>query len=231
MKLRSPRPLNRRSTSLRDLRARSTGAGSLYHRRPRFECLEDRRLLTDVSGYVSGTWNLAGSPYVLVGSVTVTSGTTLNIEPGVEVNTPDWPRYFNVKGTMNATGARFTGNNTEIVAQSGGEVNLTGDSQVAGDRVTYETGSRGSVLDSSFSSAQLQVFSETVTIERNTFSDAAPAKMNASCVPKLYTSTFTSQATIEVEGEAASNATWLDYANIQRYQMTASLDSHRPRWA
>lgn len=42
-------------------------------------------LATDVSGNQSGTWSLAGSPYYLVGDVTVPAGQTLVIEPGVEV--------------------------------------------------------------------------------------------------------------------------------------------------
>ena len=37
-------------------------------------------------GYVSGTWEESGSPYLIEGEVTVHSDSTLNIEPGVEVN-------------------------------------------------------------------------------------------------------------------------------------------------
>ena len=40
---------------------------------------------TDVSGNQSGLWTLADSPYNIVGDVTVPTGTSLNIEPGVEV--------------------------------------------------------------------------------------------------------------------------------------------------
>ena len=41
---------------------------------------------TDVSGNVSGNWTLAGgSPYVVTANATVTSGTTLVIDPSVEV--------------------------------------------------------------------------------------------------------------------------------------------------
>ncbi len=40
---------------------------------------------TDVSGNQSGTWNLAGSPYNVVGEITVPINETLEIEAGVEV--------------------------------------------------------------------------------------------------------------------------------------------------
>ncbi|MEW6095926.1 MAG: right-handed parallel beta-helix repeat-containing protein, partial [bacterium] len=38
-----------------------------------------------VSGTVSGTWLVTNSPYIVTGTVTVESGTTLTIEPGVVV--------------------------------------------------------------------------------------------------------------------------------------------------
>lgn len=37
-------------------------------------------------GYVSGNWTLAGSPYLIQGSVMVPKGSTLTIQPGVKVN-------------------------------------------------------------------------------------------------------------------------------------------------
>jgi hypothetical protein len=42
---------------------------------------------TNVSGTISTdtTWTLAGSPYIVTGSITVTGGATLTIEPGVTV--------------------------------------------------------------------------------------------------------------------------------------------------
>lgn len=40
---------------------------------------------TLVSGDVSGVWDAAGSPYAVVGAVTVPAGCTLLVEPGVEV--------------------------------------------------------------------------------------------------------------------------------------------------
>jgi len=40
---------------------------------------------TNISGPVSGVWNLAGSPYLIVGDATVPAGNTLQIEAGVSV--------------------------------------------------------------------------------------------------------------------------------------------------
>ena len=42
---------------------------------------------TDVSGFISTntTWNLAGSPYIVIGNTLVSQGFTLTIEPGVIV--------------------------------------------------------------------------------------------------------------------------------------------------
>jgi hypothetical protein len=37
-------------------------------------------------GYVSGNWTAAGSPYLVQGNITIQADSTLNIEPGVEVN-------------------------------------------------------------------------------------------------------------------------------------------------
>jgi hypothetical protein len=77
----------------------------------RFEPLEPRLMLaTDVSGPVEGVWNLAGSPYRLVGDTTVEQGKTLTIEPEVQVTTKlfnyDRNIYdFTIDGTLNVTDA------------------------------------------------------------------------------------------------------------------------------
>jgi hypothetical protein len=54
-------------------------------------------------GYVSGTWTAAGSPYNVQGNITVHADSTLNIEPGVEV---EFQGAFNltVNGYLEAVG-------------------------------------------------------------------------------------------------------------------------------
>ncbi|MBL8014136.1 MAG: right-handed parallel beta-helix repeat-containing protein, partial [Candidatus Omnitrophica bacterium] len=71
---------------------------------------------TNVSGSitVNTTWSKANSPYIVSGNLTVNSGATLTIQPGVDVKF-DGDYYFNVKGSLNAQGTsaeriRFTSN-------------------------------------------------------------------------------------------------------------------------
>ena len=72
--------------------------------------LEDRRLLTDVGGPVSGQWTLAASPYTLIGDAWVVSGATLTIDSGVQVVTDGTPRDLEVRSgaTLDNRGATFT---------------------------------------------------------------------------------------------------------------------------
>jgi len=58
---------------------------------------------TEVSGSVSGRWSLSGSPYAVVGEVTVATGETLVIEPGVEVRFRGRYHFF-VNGLLKAVG-------------------------------------------------------------------------------------------------------------------------------
>ena len=58
---------------------------------------------TSVSGTQSGTWTLASSPYVITGAVDVPTGTTLTVEPGVEVRF-DGHYPLTVHGTLWAMG-------------------------------------------------------------------------------------------------------------------------------
>ncbi|MEJ2051339.1 MAG: hypothetical protein P8Y60_16140, partial [Calditrichota bacterium] len=58
---------------------------------------------TDVSGTQSGTWDLNGSPYNIVGDVTVETSNTLSIESGVIINFTGLYRIL-VNGTLEAVG-------------------------------------------------------------------------------------------------------------------------------
>jgi len=63
---------------------------------------------TSVSGNQNGTWNAAGSPYLVTGDITVQTGRTLTIEPGVEVNFQGFYR-LKVEGTLLAEGTAEQG--------------------------------------------------------------------------------------------------------------------------
>ena len=55
------------------------------------------------AGNVSGTWDLSSSPYLITGDITIPSGETLTIEPGVVVEFQNWYRLI-VNGTIQAIG-------------------------------------------------------------------------------------------------------------------------------
>ena len=73
---------------------------------------------TDVSGDVSGTWNLAGSPYHVVGDINIPLDETLTIEAGVQVIFGDYYE-FRISGNLQANGTsgneiQFTSPNPAI---------------------------------------------------------------------------------------------------------------------
>lgn len=64
---------------------------------------ENASAQTIVSGNVSGTWNIGGSPYLIIDDCSVQTGTELNIEPGVIVVISD-SMSLNVYGKISANG-------------------------------------------------------------------------------------------------------------------------------
>jgi hypothetical protein len=100
---------------------------------------EHARAATHVSAttYTSNTtWTTTGSPYIIDGSVTVGSGVTLTIDPGVIVKLNGLFRYIEVEGTISAVGnssnhITFTSiNDDSIGGDSGGDGATSG---AAGD--------------------------------------------------------------------------------------------------
>ena len=75
-----------------------------------FCCLPTAKA-TDVTGTIAAntTWNLAGSPYIVIGDITVNNGITLTVDPNVIVKF-NTGRRMTVLGTLNANTSTFTSN-------------------------------------------------------------------------------------------------------------------------
>jgi parallel beta-helix repeat protein len=96
-----------------------TGGVDIMTPRLAYDTLRDKfsRGPTFVFGDVGNqNWNAAGSPYIVTDILTIPSGTTLTIQPGVEIRF-DGYYALDVQGTLNATGSPnsrilFTSNKT-----------------------------------------------------------------------------------------------------------------------
>ena len=88
--------------------------------------------------------------YLVDGDITVNSGVTLTIQSGVEVRTDYSLNEITINGVLDATGVSFVGNQTDIYVKNGGRLNLQSGSSVAGDKVTYESGSLGDISYTDF---------------------------------------------------------------------------------
>jgi len=66
---------------------------------------------TNVTGTIAAntTWDLAGSPYIVIGDITVNNGVTLTVNASVEVKFNSG-RRMTVLGTLSGTSATFTSN-------------------------------------------------------------------------------------------------------------------------
>jgi len=189
-----------------------------------------------VSGDVGSDtdWQVIGnaSRYSLDSDVTVSSGVTLTIHPGVEVYTPHKSGTADendllVDGTINANGVDLTAC-TEIYVHGGGELNLSGcstDTDGHSDFVSFSAGSTGTISDSQFNLIKLWLYSDGVSIDNNTFSDANPVYTTASLVPELFDNTFNyaGTATIHVSGDVGSDTDWQVIGSASRYQLDSDL--------
>ena len=117
-------------------------------------CVSSALADTTVSGTISTntTWGLGGSPYVFAGDVTVASGVTLTLEPGVVVKL-DSGDELDVDGTLLADGTSgqpivFTSIKDDT---AGGDTNGDGGATTpaAGDwyELNFSSPGSGSVLD------------------------------------------------------------------------------------
>ena len=101
--------------------------------------------------------------------ITVASGNTLTIGPGVTVTTAGQFDEFFVDGTIDVNGVEFVGANNEIIVRDGGRLDLR-NSELTGNRVFYAEGSLGSVVGAVFY-LDLEIHSESqATIQQNSIS-------------------------------------------------------------
>lgn len=97
---------------------------------------------TKVSGEQSGIWTKANSPYLIDnGNVTVPTGKTLTIQPGVQIISRNYTDLFQVNGTLIAKGTA-----TDSIRFSG-IANDQNPNSTSGGRISFESTSTNSVLD------------------------------------------------------------------------------------
>lgn len=116
---------------------------------------------TEVSGIISAdtTWTKSGSPYILIGALAISKGTTLTIEPGATVDIKNY--YLQVNGTLVASGT-----NTEPIQFSNAAIYFMPSSS----GWNQQTGS-GSIIANAILSSSNQYFIISIN-------DASPAIIN-----------------------------------------------------
>ncbi len=126
---------------------------------------------TNVSGTISAdtTWTLENSPYVISSSVTVDSGVTLTIEPGVVVQGSSWYATLNVEGSLQAIGTEsypitFTSTSDSAPGQWNQIYFISGASTL--DHVNVRNGGGNGV-------AMIYAVGGSLTVDHSTFSQSA----------------------------------------------------------
>ncbi|MBC8872194.1 MAG: tandem-95 repeat protein [Planctomycetes bacterium] len=182
-------------------------------RRLALEPLESRFLLTEFSGHIvdHAIWDNGVEPYVLSGDLFIDPGASLTIVRGVEVRTVNRDHDIFIDGHLEANGADFTGNDTEIAVRDGGELEMSGDSTIDGDawnrvesggradltdvrflgenrgRLRYEMGSSGSVTNAG-GNWELEVHTDQVNVQDSTINWVTVSETGA---PTMTGNTFT----------------------------------------
>jgi RHS repeat-associated protein len=131
---------------------------------------------TNVSGTIATntTWTLANSPYVMTGNVTVASGVTLTIEPGVIVQGNATLRQLIVNGTLSAVGTAsqpitFTSSTDTAPGQWSGIRFNSGSGASTLKYVNVRFGGGGMA---SHANSMVEIQGGTLTIEDSTFSQS-----------------------------------------------------------
>ena len=100
---------------------------------------------TYVNGPQTGIWDLAGSPYILTGDISVDTGMSLVIEPNVQIqNSSDYD--INIYGNFSANSANFTSGGIGIFVLQNGNADLL-NCTFPGVVIDYETGSTGTITN------------------------------------------------------------------------------------
>jgi RHS repeat-associated protein len=142
-----------------------------------FSMVGAARAATPKSGTISANeiWDLAGSPYVLTGNVTVAAGVTLTIEEGVTVQGNAATRVLTVNGSLVAEGTSgqpitFTSTSDSAPGQWLGISFGSGAGTGTMKHVQARHGGGGS---SGATTGMLKINGGTVTIEDSTFSHSS----------------------------------------------------------